>query len=282
MDSEHDYDPVWQKCIDLKVAVTTHSGSQGLPNRTSPTSFVFNHVGHFAQHHEGMCKAFLLGGVPHRFPELKIAFLEGGVGWAVGLYNQLFEHWEKRNVDAMLKNLDPALVDRNLVVELFGEHGDEVHKAQIEKMRENDGHFFTQWDEKQVELDEFRDSGIRSEEDLENLFIDHFYFGCEADDRMIPVAFDRRLNRNGARLKAIFSSDIGHWDVIDATNCLSESVELMKDGLMTEDDLRDFAYTNSVELHGKMNPDFFKGTVIETESAATLAGANTVTAERTV
>ena len=277
MDSEYDYDPIWQKCIDLKVAVTTHSGSQGLPNRTSPTSFVFNHIGHFAQHHEGMCKAFLMGGVTHRFPDLRIAFLEGGVGWAVGLYNQFFEHWEKRNVDAMRKNLDPALVDRDLVVKLFGEHGDEVHQAQIDQMREGDGHFFTQWDEKQDDLDEFRDSGIRSEKDLENLFIDRFYFGCEADDRMIPVAFDTKLNRNGARLKAIFSSDIGHWDVIDATNCLSESVELMKDGLMSEVDLRDFAFNNSVELHGTMNPDFFKGTIVEADAAAVLANAKSCT-----
>ncbi len=122
---------------------------------------------------------------------------------------------------------------------------------------------------------------VIGEKDLEDLFIDRFYFGCEADDRMIPIAFDTKLNRNGARLKAIFSSDIGHWDVIDATNCLSESVDLVKDGLMSEVDLRDFAFNNSVELHGMMNPDFFKGTVVESEAAAVLANAksSTVAAE---
>ncbi len=147
-------------------------------------------------------------------------------------------------------------------------------------MRVGDGHFFTQWDEKQDDLDEFRDSGIRSESDLQDLFVDRFYFGCEADDRTISAAFDRRLNRKGARLKAILSSDIGHWDVIDATTCLAESVELVEDGLMSADDLRDFAFYNAGELHGMMNPDFFKGTVIEAEATAALATASeTVAAE---
>lgn len=269
MDSEQDYDPVWQKCLDLKVAVTTHSGAQGLPNRTSPSSFVFNHIGHFAQHHEGMCKAFLLGGVMRRFPKLRVAFLEGGVGWAVSLYNQFFEHWEKRNVEAMRANLDPALVDRELVVELFERYGDEAHKKHIDEIRERDGHFFTQWDEKEEELDEFRDLGIRTKEDIREPF-GRFYFGCEADDRMIPWAFDTRLNRMGARLNAIFSSDIGHWDVIDATGCLAETYELLEEGFISENDLRDFTFTNPVELHGSINPDFFKGTVVEDAAAQAL------------
>jgi len=279
MDSEYDYDPVWQRCLDHKVAVTTHSGAQGLPNRTSPSSFVFNHVGHFAQHHEGMCKAFLLGGVMRRFPDLRVAFLEGGVGWAVSLYNQIFEHWEKRNVDAMRKNLDPALVDRNLVVKFFESHGDDIHKKHLAEMKEHDGHFFTQWDEKADELDEFRASGIRSKEDIRKPFADRFYFGCEADDRMIPWAFDTNLNRMGARLKAIFSSDIGHWDVIDATECLAESYELMEHGFISAEDMRDFTFTNSVELHGSTNPDFFKGTVIEGPAREVLEADQRVAAE---
>jgi NAD(P)-dependent dehydrogenase (short-subunit alcohol dehydrogenase family) len=42
-----------------------------------------------------------------------------------------------------------------------------------------------------------------------------FFFGCEADDRVNAWAFNRRANPLGARLNAIFGSDIGHFDVPD-------------------------------------------------------------------
>ena len=38
----------------------------------------------------------LMHGVPNRFPELRCAFLEGGVGWACDLYSDLIGHFEKR------------------------------------------------------------------------------------------------------------------------------------------------------------------------------------------
>ena len=206
--------------------------------------------------------------------------LEGGVGWAVNLYNLFFEHWEKRNVDAMRKNLDPALVDRDLVVKLFEQHGDDVHKEQIEKCG---------W-----ETDTFLRSGTRSKTISMSFAIRAFVLKVTyriflsigsilAARRMtgrFPPHSIAGLNRKGARLKAILSSDIGHWDVIDATTCLAESVELVEDGLMSADDLRDFAFYNAGELHGMMNPDFFKGTVIEAEATAALATASeTVAAE---
>lgn len=96
---------------------------------------------------------------------------------------------------------------------------------------------------------------------------------------MIPWAFDTKLNRMGARLKAIFSSDIGHWDVIDATECLAESYELMEHGFISADDMRDFTFANSVELHGSTNPDFFKGTIIEGPAREVLQAGQRTAAE---
>ena len=40
---------------------------------------------------------------------------------------------------------------------------------------------------------------------------------------------------------------------------------MVEDGLATEADFRDFTFTNPVTLHAGMNPDFFKGTVVEDE-----------------
>ena len=80
---------------------------------------------------------------------------------------------------------------------------------------------------------------------------------------MVSAAFNSKLNRFGAKLKAIFSSDVGHWDVPDMAKVLAESHELVTEELITEDDFRDFTFANAAELHASMNPEFFKGTVIE-------------------
>src|SRR4029079_12698189 len=89
MASPYAYYPVWAKMVELKVAVTNHSGSMGWPDRSSPTSFVGNHLGHFAQSHHAFARGLFMGGVTQRFPTLKFAFLEGGVGWACNLHADL-------------------------------------------------------------------------------------------------------------------------------------------------------------------------------------------------
>jgi hypothetical protein len=55
---------------------------------------------------------------------------------------------------------------------------------------------------------------------------------------------------------------------------LAEAWELVDDGLMNEDDFADFAFRNTVRLHGEMNPDFFKGTVVEDAAAQVLESGN--------
>jgi hypothetical protein len=50
-----------------------------------------------------------------------------------------------------------------------------------------------------------------------------------------------------------------------------EAYEGVEHGLMTEEDFRDFVFVNPVKLHCGMNPDFFKGTVLEREAEKALA-----------
>ncbi len=101
LDSDHDYDPVWAKCRELGIAPTFHSAGSNQGLRNSPTNFVYNHIGHFAAAGHAVSKAIFLGGVTRRFPELRFAFLEGGVGWACQLFGDLCEHWERRNRKAL-------------------------------------------------------------------------------------------------------------------------------------------------------------------------------------
>ncbi len=57
----------------------------------------------------------------------------------------------------------------------------------------------------------------------------------------------------------MFASDLGHWDVPDATRVLPEAWELVENGLVTTDDFRAFAYENALALWG---PQLFADTVL--------------------
>ena len=130
-------------------------------------------------------------------------------------------------------------------------------------MRENADNLFSFHWEDERGLDDFHYCQAKKEEDIRDLFVPNFYFGCEADDRMNAVAFNPALNHFDVKLKALFSSDIGHWDVPDIRLPVAEAHELVENGLMTDDDFRSFIFKNVSELHVQMNPDFFEGTSVE-------------------
>jgi hypothetical protein len=127
------------------------------------------------------------------------------------------------------------------------------------------------WADRPDELDDWRLCGIDKAEDIRDLFVPNFFFGCEGDDRLNAAAFDTERNPFGARLGAMFGSDIGHFDVPDMRLVVVEAFELVEDNLISMDDFRDFAFANAVRLHGGANADFFKGTAVEKEAAEILA-----------
>ena len=263
IDSEMDYDPFWQRCVELGVAITGHGGSQSTARRMSPDNFVYNRLGSFGVGNEHLCRSMFMGGVTRRFPTLNFGFLEGGVGWASALYNDLCEFWEKRNVDYLKNHMDPAKLNMDLMVEMFERYGNEYLTPERIAVRENADNLFSFHWEDERSLDDFRHCQAKSEEDIRDLFVPNFYFGCEADDRMNATAFNPALNHFDVRLKALFSSDIGHWDVPDIRLPVAEAHELVESGLMSDDDFRSFIFKNVAELHVQMNPDFFKGTAVE-------------------
>jgi len=124
--------------------------------------------------------------------------------------------------------------------------------------------------ERPERFDEFAACALTELRQLRQLFVEPFYFGCEADDRMVSIAFNRRLNPLGATLKPVFGSDIGHWDVLDATSILTEAWSLVNAKLLTPENFRDLTFVNPAMMHLSMNPDYFRGTVVEEQAAALL------------
>jgi hypothetical protein len=113
---------------------------------------------------------------------------------------------------------------------------------------------------------------ITKKQDWTDLFVTPFYFGCEADDKANAWAFKPAANPFNSRLNAIFSSDIGHFDVPDMTDVVPEAYELVEHGLINDNDFRDFMFANAVRFWGEVNPDFFKGTAVEKQAAEVLNG----------
>ena len=264
------YDPVWAKCVELGVVPSCHNAFRGRGStHGSPSNYCFNSLNSFGHGSEFFCRSLIFGGVPHRFPDLKFCFLEGGAGWAAQLYNSLFEYWEKRKLDSLSRNLDPAKLDIDLLVEMAKIYGDE--RLTPERIRaEPHQPGTTQLFVPPEELDDFAGTGINGGRDILRIFDNNFYFGSEADDRMTAVAFDTKLNHYGAKMNAVLGSDIGHWDVPDMTKVMVEAYELVDDGFMDEEAFRDFTYGNVVRMHAGMNPAFFKGTIVEQEVASNL------------
>ena len=273
LDSEYDYDPVWAKCVELKVSPTFHSFGVGWGSRTSISNFMYNHIGHFAASAEALCKALFFGGVTRRFPQLRFAFLEGGVGWACSLYGDLIGHWEKHNVK-FLDHFDPANLDEQLLYDLFAQYGGE---SLAQKLNNSNERSTLLWGthENPADLDEWARCGIERKEDIRDLFVPRFYFGCEGDDRVTAWAFDTKKNPFGSRLNVLYSSDLGHWDLPDMRDAAAEAYELVEKGVISEEDFRDFVFVNPVKFMTALNPDFFTGTVVEQEVGKLLADTKT-------
>ncbi len=276
IDSPYDYDPLWAKLTELKLAVLDHSQGFGWGGRTSPTNMVFNHTGHFANAHYTAACGLFLGGVTQRFPKLNFAFLEGGAAWASNLCLDLIGHWEKRNRQAMRERLNPSNLDTGRIRELFEQYADDRLRKHIDDILEHNLDLSAPFEtldqvaQRAGDSDDFARLTIGGPDDIRRLFTSNFYFGCEADDPTAAWAFDPRMR---LPLKAMFSSDISHFDVPDSTEVLEEAWELVEHGLITEADFRKFTFSNVVQLHGGMNPDFFRGTRVEQAAGLELAAA---------
>ena len=268
LDSEYDYDPVWAKCCELKVAPTFHSGGMGWGSRTSISTYMYNHIGHFGAAGEALCKAMIFGGVTRRFPQLKCAFLEGGVSWGATLYSDLIARWKKRNGQAV-ENYNPANLNSEELLSLFERYG---HKEVVDKLDQfsNASGQTINTRSAPAQRNDFWRCGIEKAEDIKDLFVPHFYFGCEADDPTNATAFNAKANPFGARIRAIFSSDIGHWDVPSFDHPLREAYEQVEHGLLTAQQFQEFTFTNAVRYYAGNRPDFFAHTTLDVAARAVL------------
>jgi predicted TIM-barrel fold metal-dependent hydrolase len=253
IDSEHDYDPFWRRCVELGVAVTAHGGARGTTLHQSVSSFTYNHMEHFAAAGQALAKSLVLGGVTRRFPTLNVACLEGGAAWGVSLLHSFAEHWEVRG-EPGIERVDPGRIDPDAIDAILDTVADArwLEDALRTVVRTTDARAPRQ-------IDDFAACRASCAEDLIEMFAPRFWFGCEAEDPGASWAI-----RNG--LQAMFGSDIGHFDVPEMEAVLPGAWSLVERGFLDADAFRAYTCGNVVRLHGGANPKFFDGTAVESEA----------------
>jgi predicted TIM-barrel fold metal-dependent hydrolase len=258
LDSEYDYDPFWAKAVELNVPISCHSSGFRFTDHCSPSNYSYA-AGHFSAVGEATAKSLFLGGVTTRFPDLRVALLEGGVAVGVRVLGDLTSRYEKRGRTG-LDRLDPSHIDA----------------AELHRLARTYAPHLSAYDPQQLvpgvsavdgQVDDFARSGVQSVEDVGAAFSRSFYWGCEGDDPLVGLAFDSRVNPGGAQLRAMMGSDLGHWDVPSFTMPLVEAYELVEHGLLTPDQFAAFVCTNAALFYAGAGSSFFAGTAVEADVA---------------
>jgi predicted TIM-barrel fold metal-dependent hydrolase len=263
-DSEYDYDPFWKRTVELNAPISAHLSGAGLMDHISPSNSLFA-AGQFAATAELLAKSLFLGGVLHRFPNLRVGLMEGGVAIGVRLYGDFVGRLAKRGPNG-IGRLDPRSIDTAELARLAVRYNprlmDVPEHRLVPALAEEEGGD-----------NDFAASGARRAADIRDQFCRSFFWGCEGDDPLIGVAFNRKVNPLGAVLPAFVGSDIGHWDVPSFSHPLKEAYEQVERGVLTFEQFRDFTFTNAVRFYAGDNPDFFADTAVETAAKATVGGS---------
>jgi uncharacterized protein len=100
--------PIYEELQRLNAPLLVHNSRQGPAGEIRFDTFLFAHT--IGRPFETLldCAALVYGGVPEKFPKLRIAFLECGCGWVPYWMDRMDEEWEKRQSEAPLLKAKPS------------------------------------------------------------------------------------------------------------------------------------------------------------------------------
>ena len=93
---------------ELGVPVSVHPNAYGAEGVSRLDTFPEIHCVGFPVELLIQVTAIMFGGIPERFPKLKMAFLEAGIGWVPYWMDRMDEHWEKRAEEVPLCKKAPS------------------------------------------------------------------------------------------------------------------------------------------------------------------------------
>ena len=112
--ADPEFDPFWKAACDLGIPVTIHLGGRAV-RFTEPKFFLSDLV----MSKFGMAEPIAImiyGGVFQRFPDLKLASIESGVGWFAFAANYMDETWHKQRhwVNSVLEKAPSHFWEKNI------------------------------------------------------------------------------------------------------------------------------------------------------------------------
>ncbi len=140
------WDPIIRACAETGTVISLHVGSSGIAPMAHDAPHLELGATLFGQLSLGACASWLWSRYPLRFPELKIAMSEGGIGWVAMLIDRLDNivdrsgygrSWDERPSDVLRRNFwfctidDPSTIStryaigvENICFETDYPHGD--------------------------------------------------------------------------------------------------------------------------------------------------------------
>jgi predicted TIM-barrel fold metal-dependent hydrolase len=155
------WDPIIAACADTETVICLHVGSSGVADvpEDSPRPLVATLFGQLSL---SACAEWLWSGLALRYPNLKIAMSEGGIGWVAMLLDRLDNivdrsgyglGWSERPADILKRNFwfctidDPSTIDTryrigvdHIMVEVDYPHGDSTWPYTQDVIEELWGH----------------------------------------------------------------------------------------------------------------------------------------------
>jgi len=125
-----EFDPIWQTAVDLGLALTLHLGGRSARFQEAD-KFLADLVMTKVAMAEPLA-IMIYGGVFDRFPELKVAIIESGVGWIPWMAGYMDATWKKQRywTNSTLKNPPSFYMDQNVYASFI----DEVVGVQLRHM----------------------------------------------------------------------------------------------------------------------------------------------------
>lgn len=112
--SFHDrhWDPVWDAVTDTDVVVCMHIGTSGQSRNPSPDASFATEIALAPINAQITLTDLLFSSIPQRFPTIKMAMSEGGIGWVPFALERADRTWEKHRVWADLDDTPPSEIFR--------------------------------------------------------------------------------------------------------------------------------------------------------------------------
>ncbi|WP_420639539.1 amidohydrolase family protein [Candidatus Poriferisocius sp.] len=109
------WDPVWQACVDTDMVVSIHIGTSGRTLMPSDDASFSVAVALGPVNAQITFMDILLCGIFQRFPDLKVALSEGGIGWVPFALERIDRTWERHRYWADLDDTPPSEIFRRNV-----------------------------------------------------------------------------------------------------------------------------------------------------------------------